>query len=63
MMQHTNPYKWNWPYLGEVSYGNQVILRKKMAILLARSQRNRTVAGIWKKDATEARSVERIDLD
>lgn len=39
------------------------VYEEKMTILLARSQRNRTVAGIWKKDATEARNAEGIDLD
>ena len=39
------------------------VYEEKMTILLARSQSNRTVAGIQKKDAIEAKKVERIDPD
>ena len=39
------------------------VYEEKMRILLTHSQSNRTVAGIQKKDAIEARKVERIDPD
>ena len=39
------------------------VYEEKMTILLARSQRNRPVAGIKKKDTTKAKNVERTDLD
>ena len=54
---------WMMTLSGKKGTKAKSVYEEKMTILLARSQRNRPVAGIKKKDTTEAKNVERTDLD